>query len=142
MDAVGPGGQRSPAQGGIVMLSDGEDRSPGGMRLRDGEDAVIGPRRQIDDDVIDRGKGRRQRGKGPDRDDLPARAAYEIGEAGRPDQVIGQDCDARGQSSISARWWKTSRAVTTPVGRPSLMIGMCRKPPTAILWMAMAMGSS
>ena len=27
--------------------------------------------------------------------------------------------DARGQPIVSARWWKTSRAVTTPVGRPS-----------------------
>jgi hypothetical protein len=103
VDTGGTRSQRSAAQGRIVMLCDGEDRSSGGMRFRDGEDTVIGPRRQVDDDVIDSGKGRCQRGKGPDRDDLSSGAPHEIGEAGRPDQVIGQDGDARGQSSISAR---------------------------------------
>ena len=32
--------------------------------------------------------------------------------------------------------------MTIPVGRPSSTIGMCRKSPTAILWIATAIGSS
>ena len=78
----------------------------------------------------------------PDRDRIAPAARTSAGQARRPDQVVGEDRD-RGparQPTISARWWKTSRAVTTPVGRPSSTIGMWRNPPTAILWIATAIG--
>src|SRR6478735_876670 len=58
-----------------------------------------------------------------------------------PDEVLGEDRDAGGHPNASARWWKTSRAVTTPVGWPFWRIGMWRNPPTAIRWMARAIGS-
>ena len=142
MDSIGARGQRTPAQDGIVVLPDGKDRSPGGVRQGDRRDAIVAARREIDDDPLDVGQGALERGRRPDGHVHATRATHELGQACRPDQVIGQDGDAHGQPSISARWWKTSRAVTTPVGRPSSMIGMCRNPPTAILWMAMAIGSS
>ena len=106
------------------MLADGQDRPAGGVGLGDREDAVVRPCGEVDDHVVDRRQGGGQRGHRPERDDLAPRATHEIGEAGRPDEVVRQDGDSRRQSSISARWWKTSRAVTTPVGRPSSMIGI------------------
>ena len=112
------------------------------MGRADRRDPVVGPGREIHDHPVHVVEDGAKSRKGPDGPDLPATATHEIGQTGRPDEVVGQDRDPRGQRRISARWWKTSRAVTTPVGTPSWMIGMCRKPPTAILLMARAIGSS
>src|SRR5205807_2714282 len=49
---------------------------------------------------------------------------------------------ARAQDNPAARCLKTSRAETTPIGVAPSMIGTWRNPPTAILWMATATGSS
>ncbi len=124
------------------MLAGREDGLPG--RLRDGRrlDPVVGTGGEIDHDPIHVGQDRLQGGQRTDGYWFPSRATNEPVQAGRPDQVVGEEGDARSQPSISARWWNTSRAVTTPVGRPSSMIGMWRNPPTAILWMAIAIGSS
>jgi hypothetical protein len=103
MDAVGSRGQRAPTEGDVVVLTDREDPSSGSVRGLDRGDAVVRPGRQVDDDVVDLGERRREGRRRPDGHDLAARAMHEIRQARRPDQVIGQDGDARGQSSISAR---------------------------------------
>jgi hypothetical protein len=103
VDAISARGERAPTQGRVVVLTDGEDRSPGGMRPLDRRDAVVRPGGQVDDDAVDVGKGGREPRRCPNGHDVATRTAHEIGQARRPDEVIGQDGDARGQASISAR---------------------------------------
>ncbi len=103
MDAVGAGGQRAAAQIDVIVLPNREDRLAGGVGLRHGSDAVVGTRGQVDDDPIDVGEGCLEAGCGPDGYRDGVRRPDEIGQAGRPDQVIGQDGDARAQPSVSAR---------------------------------------
>jgi len=124
MDAVGSGGECSAAQVGVVVLADGKDGPAGRVGQRDRGDAVVGAGGQVDDHPIDVGQRALQAGQRADRDGLGLARPDQVGQAGRPDEVVGQDRDPGGQSSVSARWWKTSRAVTTPVGRPSSTIGM------------------
>ena len=60
-----------------------------------------------------------------------------------PDEVLGEDGDRGSVSRTPARGGGRRRApMTTPVGPPSSTIGMWRNPPTAILWIATAIGSS
>ena len=124
MDAVSTGGKGSPAKDGVVVLADSEDRPTGGMGEGDGCDTVIGPRRQVDDDVVDLAEHGLQALDRPYGDGGRARTTHKVSQPGGPDQVVREDGDTGGQSRVSARWWKTSRAVTTPVGRPCSMIGM------------------
>ena len=142
MDPVGTGRQGAAAQIHVVVLADGEDRLAGLAVSRDRRDAVVCARGQVDDDPIDIRQSGLETGRRTYGERGRAGSTNEVGQSGRPDQVVGQDRNPRVQSSASARWWKTSREVTTPVGRPSSMIGMWRNPPTAILWIAMAIGSS
>jgi len=142
MNAVRSGGERPSAQFRIVVLPDGESRRAGSLGALESLDAVVGAGGQVDDDPVDIGQRGLETRRRPDGDRDPIAGVDQVGQARRPDQVIREDRDPRRQSSVSARWWKTSRAVTTPVGRPSSTIGMWRKPPTAILWIAIAIGSS
>ena len=49
--------RESPAaQFRIVVLSDGENRRPGGTDTSDGLDAIVGAGGQVDDDPIDAGQ--------------------------------------------------------------------------------------
>ncbi len=140
---TGTGRQRPLAQRDVVVLADGEDalvgrsrdRRPRRSRRRRARSGRSRPRRRR----AGRPRARPASGPRPDRRQRHGRDR----PAASPRSGRRRGSAMRGrQSSVSARWWKTSRAVTTPVGRPSSMIGMCRKPPTAILWMAIAIGSS
>ena len=102
-DAPRTGCEGTPAEPGVVVLADREHRSAGRVRELDGGHAVVGPGGQVDDDTVDVGQCRRKGRRGPDGDGLTFGAPDEIGQAGRPDQVIGEDRDARGQPSVSAR---------------------------------------
>src|SRR4029079_6201186 len=104
--------------------------------------AIVSTGREVDDHAIHVRQGDLQCGQRSDRNGPAAGSPDEGGQPGRPDQVVRQDGHALAQDRLSARWWKTSRAVTTPVGLPSLMTGIWRNPPTAILWIARAIGSS
>jgi len=142
LDAIRAGRERSAPGFGVIVLADGEDRAAGRMGEGDSLDTVVGAGGQVDDDPVDVGQRALETGRRADRHRDGVTRADQVRKARGPDQVVGEDRDPGGQSSVSARWWKTSRAVTTPVGRPSSTIGMWRKPPTAILWIAMAIGSS
>ena len=103
MDAIGTGGEGRPAKVDIVVLADGEDRSARGMRRRDGDKPVVDAGGQVDHDPVDIRQHRFERDERPDRLRLSARATDEVRQSCRPDQVVGEDGDARGQSSASAR---------------------------------------
>jgi hypothetical protein len=124
VDAIRSGRKSPAAQLRVIVLSDRDDHRAGRMGPGDGIDAVVGAGGQVDDDPIDVGQRTVETGGRPDRDRDRIARPDQIGQAGRPDQVVGEDRDAGCQSSASARWWKTSRAVTTPVGRPSSTIGI------------------
>ena len=124
MDAIGSGRESPPAEFRIVVLPDGEDRRADSLGALDGLDPVISAGGQVDDDPIDVGQRALEAGCRADGNRDPIARSDQVGQARRPDQVICEDRDPRRQSSVSARWWKTSRAVTTPVGRPSSTIGM------------------
>ena len=144
VDAVGAGREGALAQRQVIVLADGQDRAAGGVGDGDRLDPVVGAGGQVDDDAIDVGQERRQarrrsrreRRRAPAARTPSARRVAQMRSSARIATRVGA------QANPSARWWKTSRAVTTPVGRPSSRIGMCRNPPTAILWMATAIGSS
>ncbi|MFL5668644.1 MAG: hypothetical protein ACJ77U_04585 [Chloroflexota bacterium] len=103
MDALGTGRERRPAKCDVVMLTDREHGTPGQVGSRDRRDAVISPGRQVDDDPIDVRQGRLERGLRPDALRLASGSTDEIGKSGGPDQVVGEDGDACGQASPSAR---------------------------------------
>ena len=129
------------------MLPNGEDTAAGVGGLPDGDDPVVRPSRQVDDHSVGRRQRLVERGERSNRRTIGARGLDLGDEAGRPDEVVGEDEDAharsaRRQPSVLARWRKTSRAETSPVGRPFSTIGMWRKPPTAILLIATATVSS
>ncbi len=124
MHAIGSGGERPTAQFRIVVLSDREGRRASSLGALESLDAVVGAGGQVDDDPIDIGQRPLETRCRPDGDRDPIARSDEVGQARGPDQVIREDRDPRRQSSVSARWWKTSRAVMTPVGRPSSTIGM------------------
>lgn len=115
------------------MLTDGKDVDAGRCGSLDGRERVVGTSRQVDDREIGEDKGPIEFGCRPGSFRRGTGQLRGPCQAFLPDQVLGEDRDPRRQLIVSARWWKTSRAVTTPVGRPSSMIGMWRKPPTAIL---------
>ena len=86
------------------MLADGENRPPGGGCGRDRAASVVGPRGQVDDRPVDIGEGRLEGRGRSNRDGPGAGAAYEPGQPGRPDQIVGQDRDPLfGQFNVSAR---------------------------------------
>ncbi|HEV7604241.1 MAG TPA: hypothetical protein VGO15_04685, partial [Candidatus Limnocylindrales bacterium] len=66
-------------------------------------DAVVRARGQIDDDAVELGEGRRKRGRRPHGDRGGVRGADQVGQAGGPDEIVREDRDAGGQSSVSAR---------------------------------------
>ena len=103
MDSIGPGRQRPSAQVRVVVLADGEDGDAGRVGLCHGVNAVVGTCGQIHDDAIDLAQGRFEAGYRADRHRDRIGGADQVGQAGRPDQVIGEDRDAGGQSSDSAR---------------------------------------
>jgi hypothetical protein len=73
------------------------------VRLGDRGDPVVGPRGQVDDHAIDVGERSRETARRSDRDRDGAGSPYEVGQACRPDEVVGQDRDPGGQSNDSAR---------------------------------------
>jgi len=103
MDAIGTGGKRRPAELDIVVLADGEDRPGQGMRRCDGGQPIVCTRRQVDDDAIDLGQRHFERGERTHRPRVGSRASHEVRQPGRPDQIVGEDGHARGQSIVSAR---------------------------------------
>ena len=103
MDAIRAGGERRLPERDIVVLADGEDRPPGRVGRGDRGQTVVGAGRQVDHDPIDVRQRRLERAPGPHGTRLGARAAHEPVEPRRPDQVVGEDGDARRQSSVSAR---------------------------------------
>jgi len=104
MDTIRARSEGRLPDGDIVVLTDGKDRSPGGVGESDGGQAVVGAGGQVDDDPIDIRQGRLERRRRPDGSRLRARATHEVGESGGPDQVVGEDGDARSQARPSARW--------------------------------------
>ena len=133
VDPVGARGQGPFAQLVVVVLPDGEHPDAGRARP-----VRSRPRRRR------RARsGRRSRRRSParavsnrsseaDADRLRAGRLDRPGQPVGPDEVLGEDDHAgrhdEARSIEDARWWNTSRAVTTPVGRPSSTIGMWRKP--------------
>jgi hypothetical protein len=103
VDAICSRCERAAAQGRVIVLSDGQDRRTGDTDARDGLDAVVGASGQVDDDPIDVGQRAVEAGRRTDRDRDRIARPDKIGQAGRPDQVVGQDRDPGGQSSVSAR---------------------------------------
>ena len=103
MDAIRSGRKSPAAQLRIVVLSDREGRCAGSFGALDGLDAVVGAGGQIDDDPVDVGQRRVKPGRRPDGNRDRIARPDQIGQAGRPDQVVGQDRDPGGQSSVSAR---------------------------------------
>jgi hypothetical protein len=103
MDPVCAGGERAGTELAVIVLADREDRAAGGGRAGDRRDPVVGPRRQVDDDMVDLGEDRLETRDRADGDRLGAGTANEVGESRRPDQVIGEDGDPGAQSSIPAR---------------------------------------
>ena len=130
----------------VVVLADREDPSPGRRGQLEGGHAVIGQGGQVDDRGVAPGQARTEPVERRNANWFGADGLHGPRQPVGPDEVLGQDDDAHGhdeaRSIEEARWWNTSRAVTTPVGRPFSRIGMWRNPPTAILWMATAIGSS
>ena len=103
MDAIGARSERAPAEREIVVLPDCQDGASGRVRQGNRRDGVVGPRCQVDDDAVDVRRGRlkgRQRAQG-NRDRVGA--PNEVGQPGRPDEVVRDDRDPGGQSSVSAR---------------------------------------
>jgi hypothetical protein len=103
MDAIGARSERATAEGEIVVLTDREDRPSGRVRQGDRRDRVVGPRRQVDDHAVDVQRCRLESGKRADRDGDRVGAPNEVGQPSRPDEVIRDDRDPGGQSSVSAR---------------------------------------
>jgi hypothetical protein len=103
MDAIGARSERTSAEGDIVVLTGRKDRESGRVRQGDRRDRVVGPRRQVDDHAVDLRRCRLEIGKRPHRDRDRVGAPNEIGEPGRPDEVVRDDRDPGGQSSVSAR---------------------------------------
>jgi hypothetical protein len=103
MDAIGASGEGSTAKVDVVVLADGEDRPAGGMRQGDRGEAVVAARRQVDDDAVHVRERRIERREGSHRQRVGPGSAHEVRQPGGPDEVVGQDGDARGQSSVSAR---------------------------------------
>src|SRR2546422_3827278 len=145
-DAIGPTRQRLLALLDVVVLAHREHARAGGPGTLDRRERVVRARRQVDDHRIGRGERDVQFGSRLRPRHRRAGAFERSRQAVLPDEVLGKHDDPRrrhGQPMIEAMWAKTSFAETTPVGSPPpSTIGMCRKPPTAILLIATAMGSS
>ena len=104
MDAIRARSERRLPGGDIIVLTDGEDRTAGRVGRGDGGQTVVGAGGQVDDDPVDIGQDRVESRRRPDGSRLRARATHEVGESGGPDQVVGEDGDARSQARPSARW--------------------------------------
>jgi hypothetical protein len=102
-DALRAGGQGKLPHDAVIVLADGQDRQPGAGGRLDRADSVVGPRGQVDDDPVNVGEDRFQRRKRPDENRGRSGASDKLGQPGRPDQVVGQDADSRGQFIVSAR---------------------------------------
>jgi hypothetical protein len=85
------------------VLTDREDRPARVMGGRDRSEAVIGACGQIDEDPVDLGEGGLETFQGPGRQGDRIRTPNDVGQAAGPDQIVGQDGDASGQSRASAR---------------------------------------
>ena len=94
-DARGAGCDRAAPELAVVVLADAEDRPAGSGRALDLGAAVVAACGQVDEDAIDVGQRRLERGARRDRNGLGAGRADGPDEAGRPDEVVGQDQDAR-----------------------------------------------
>ena len=104
MDLAGAG-RSSPLLGlPIVVLANSKDRAPGFGRRGDRRDPIVSPGGQVDDRPVNVGERRRECGGRPNRHGLGTGGPDEIGQPGRPDQVVGQDRDSPGQPRVSARW--------------------------------------
>lgn len=101
--ATGAGGQRTLPGVSVVMLTDGEDGPAGGGRGCDRADPVVGPCGQVDDRPVDLGESRFEGCRRANRDGNGAGTAHELGQPGRPDQIVRQDRDPLGQRIVSAR---------------------------------------
>jgi hypothetical protein len=104
MDAIRTRSERRLPGGDIVVLPDGEDRTAGRVGHGDGGQTVVRAGGQVDDDPVDIRQGGLESRRRPDGSRLRARATHEVGEARGPDQVVGEDGDARSQARPSARW--------------------------------------
>jgi hypothetical protein len=76
------------------VLTDGQDAPPGVCGTPDGDDAVVGTCRQIDDHRIRSGKRLAEGSDRPDGRAIRAGGADLVDEACRPDEVVGKDEDA------------------------------------------------
>lgn len=103
MDAIGTGREGRSAELDVVVLTDRQDRPARGVGHGDRGQPIVGTRRQVDDDPIDSGERRVQRRQRTQRQRVGTGTTHEVCQSGGPDQVIGQDRDAHGQSSVSAR---------------------------------------
>jgi hypothetical protein len=104
MDTVRPGLKGAPAELGVVVLSDGEDRPPRGVGRRDRAHPVVGSGREVHDHPVDVGQDAVETGRRADGNRDRITGTDQVGQAGRPDEVVGEDSDAGGQSRVSARW--------------------------------------
>ncbi len=111
VDPLGARGECASAQLRVVVLADGENPAAGVGGLPDGHDSVVGAGREVDDHRVGRRQRLVERGEGPDGGRVGA-GRLDLGdEAGRPDQVVGEDEDAH------ARMLGVSRASSRGGGR-------------------------
>jgi hypothetical protein len=73
------------------------------MRQGDRGDGIVRARRHVHDHVVDVAQRRLQGRRGADGQGDRLGAPNQIGQAGRPDEIIREDRDPGGQSSVSAR---------------------------------------
>ena len=149
MHARRAGGEGRPSELGCLVRGQGDRGHAARRRGAQHLERIVGTCGRIDDDAVDIGQSRRDRGGRSNGHGLCTRPAQAVCQPGRPDQVVRDDRDPRPPVTGGAAhprsetmWRKTSAAVRTPVGRSPSTIGRCRNPPTAILLMATATVSS
>ena len=114
----------------VVVLPDGEHPGAELTRPLDRDERVVGPGRQVDDREVGarRAPGRTRARSWPASASAPAASTAVARRSCQIRSCARTAIRGRHREAPRARWWKTSRAVTTPVGRPSSTIGMWRKP--------------
>ena len=143
VDPLGAGGQGRRRSSRSSCWPTASTRRPAPAARR-WPHAVVGPGGQVDDHRVDAGRGSpRDRSTVRTGTTAAARGPDEVGQPGRPDQVVGQDRDAQASAERSGQVVEdVARGDDARSAARRSTIGMCRKPPTAILWIATAIGSS